>query len=121
MENWLRDPEFQGEYQRTRDQAFRRAVDRLAALANRAVTVLGRAMDGQDVTRIQLAAARITLENNKAAKVDAIDSNAYGVLVVPAKVDRTAWQRLSKQVHKSQENLPPIDTTGNTPSQGIAK
>lgn len=109
LENWLRCDEFQSRYRAARNQVFNRAIDRLCALANKAVTVLGEALDGQNITRIQLWSAKAIIENSKATNAKLDEPEIYGVLKVAAKMDSETWLQESQTVHEKQKNLPPIE------------
>lgn len=109
MENWLRDEEFNTQYRAARDRVFSRAIDRLCVLANRATSVLGKALDGQSITRIQLWAAKAILENSRGASFKEEETAMYGVLRVAAKMDSETWLQESQAVHEKLKNLPPIE------------
>jgi len=58
---WLKDADFQRDLRETRQVAYGHAVTRLCGLASEAVSVLGKGLNGEEITRVQLRAAMAVL------------------------------------------------------------
>lgn len=70
MQRWMRDPDFQRQLREARDMSHGHALARLCELANKAVSVLERALDGEEIPKSAFLAARAVLEFSGNAKVD---------------------------------------------------
>jgi hypothetical protein len=70
LQRWMRDPGFQRQLREARDISHGHALARLCELANKAVSVLEKALDGEPVSKGAFLAARAVLEFAGNAEVD---------------------------------------------------
>lgn len=71
---WLDDPGFQAALREARKRPYVVAMSRLCQLANKAVTVLSRALDGEPVTKNAFLAARAVLEFAGTVRADDLEA-----------------------------------------------
>lgn len=84
LTRWLDDDDFQAVLHTARDRAFGLAIGRLIVAANKAVTVMVHALDGKDVSRIQLSAAQNVLQYAFAGKADEAEAR---IMEIEAKLN----------------------------------